>query len=433
MQRLDFSGPAPGSKRTMLILPSAHIPLQEAAERIYQHLATLNKLFCRFGEIVEVVEHELRGQLELSRIKPHQFASRAEERADLFQHAVVKDVAVLKRNICREPIARLLMGCPQAREFLKAIAVLVHSPVLVMGDDRKPRVLAKGYHEHGGGTLVTKGKCPPEIPLEEAVNVLLELTEDFDFETESDRARAIAAFLTPALVWGGHLQGERCPFILFGADKSQAGKGYLAARIGAIYGHELVPIAPRKGGVGSYDEDINNRLVKGDCMPLLDNIRSKMDSEHLESLLTARHTIMARTPYHEPVEVDIRGVIFLATSNGFEMTPDLENRLVSIYIRKRPASFRFKRFNGKPALEHIQQNQSYYLGCVFSIIRFWLENGSPRTHEVRHHFRAWAQIVDWILLNAFKDKLPGRLMDDHGAVRPPEGDSSATGLGFADF
>jgi hypothetical protein len=69
-------------------------------------------------------------------------------------------------------------------------------------------------------------------------------------------------------------------------------------------------------------------------------------------------------------------------------------------------------------LTHVREEQSYYLGCVFSVVKYWLENGKRRTDETRHSFREWAQTLDWILQNAFKDKIGGDLIDGVRADEP---------------
>ena len=78
----------------------------------------------------------------------------------------------------------------------------------------------------------------------------------------SAKARAVAAIITPALRFGGLL---RChfPALLVEADQSQAGKGTLVEIIQRIYGEPAGLTAKRKGGVGSFDEDLSAQLLRG--------------------------------------------------------------------------------------------------------------------------------------------------------------------------
>jgi hypothetical protein len=62
------------------------------------------------------------------------------------------------------------------------------------------------------------------VPLVDAVALLYEMYADFHFATPADLARALAAAITPALVFG-KLLGGRAPVDLGESDVSQSGKG----------------------------------------------------------------------------------------------------------------------------------------------------------------------------------------------------------------
>jgi len=62
----------------------------------------------------------------------------------------------------------------------------------------------------------------------------------------------------------------------------------------------------------------------------------------------------------------------------------------------------------------LKRRQSYYLGCVFSLLAEWVASSKPRTKDCRHDFREWNQILDWIVR-----ELVGcaPLMDGHQAAQ----------------
>lgn len=94
--------------------------------------------------------------------------------------------------------------------------------------------------------------------------------------------------------------------------------------------------------------------------------------------------------------------VFL-TSNGVDTTRDFANRSNIIRIRKQPTDFAFWTDDcGRDVLQYVRHYQSYYLGCVFAVIREWHRKGKPRTSETRHNFRDWVQVVDWIIQNVFR-------------------------------
>lgn len=49
----------------------------------------------------------------------------------------------------------------------------------------------------------------------------------------------------------------------------------------------------------------------------------------------------------------------------------------------------------------MKANQPYFLGCVFAVIREWIEFDKPRTSVVEHDFKEWAQTLDWIVQHTF--------------------------------
>jgi hypothetical protein len=81
------------------------------------------------------------------------------------------------------------------------------------------------------------------------------LLSDFDFVTASDKSRAVASFIAPALRFG-RLIGADFPLDLAEADESQSGKTYRQKVACAIYGEKPYVIARRENGVGSLDESI---------------------------------------------------------------------------------------------------------------------------------------------------------------------------------
>ena len=168
-------------------------------------------------------------------------------------------------------------------------------------------------------------------------------------------------------------------------------------------------ITQKKGGVGSDDESFNSALVRGRPFILFDNRRDDFESAHLEAFATSTGLFGARVPYVGTVWVDPSLFIVSLTSNGIVTTRDLANRASIVRIRKRE-KYQFKKYPEGDLFAHIEANQGYYLGCVFSIAIAWLEAGKPRTEEVRHAFREWAQSLDWIVRNVL-EATP--LIDNH--------------------
>lgn len=138
------------------------------------------------------------------------------------------------------------------------------------------------------------------------------------------------------------------------------------------------------------------RLIKGDPFISFDNIRDKIDSPALESLLTEDH-YLARVPYIPPIDIDPKRIVLFLTSNQCEMTKDLTNRSSLIQLRKREPGYRFKTFPEGNIVDHVLANSSRYHSAIIAIIKEWVRQGCPETDEDRHDFRKWVKVLDWIV------------------------------------
>ena len=340
------------------------------------------------------------GVPHLEDVKPASLASDFETVAVL----VRMDNGKPKPAICPEQTAKLIAASAAFREALPPIHVLTHCPVLI--ERNEGLIQVAGYDRQSG---IFAGGEPAELmDLAVARRVLCEMLDGFHFATPADRARALAAIITPALVFGGLLKG-RAPVDLGEADASQTGKGYRNKLTAAIYAQSVKAVTQQRAGVGSMEESFNMALIRGANFIALDNVRGKIDSPSFESFLT-EDTYHARAPFREPIEIDPRRVVIMLTSNKADVTPDLANRASCVRLLKQRDGYIFARYPEGDILEHVRAEQPRYLGAVFAIVEAWVIAGRPRTTETRHDFRPWAQTLDWITRNLLD---AGPLLDGH--------------------
>ena len=386
----------PITKKAIVVLPGGATSITESAEHIYSKIAPTHQLFTRGGLVMELRSDDKKG-LRLDVMKAQSFRSRIEKMGTLFAWRAGRGGdAVLKSTTCPADTAEALLACQAAEEILPTVRGLSACPVIVEIDGQ-PQVLGKGYHPANGGLLITAGEKPPEVSLEDAYDTLRLLVEEFDFSTPSDRSRALASFITPALRVGGWLRGN-IAIDVAEANDSQAGKGYRQKLIFAVYNERPSLVTLKNGGVGGLDESISQALIYGRPFIQLDNIRGKLDSQFLEMMMTAGGMISARIPQKAEVLVDSRHFILMLTSNGVETTPDLANRSSLIRILKREG-FNYRTFPEGDLLDHVIANQPKFLGAIFSVIKAWHSAGKKRTTDTIHDFREWAQILGWIIEN----------------------------------
>ena len=368
-----------------ITLPSAHVSFSDFAADIF---ARDTGLFYRGGTLCELVHEEGNARLEL--VRPDGFRSRIEKLGKLAAWRKGRGgETVLQRTHMSADCAKAVMSTSEARDLLPPVANVVRCPVITE-QDGKLLVLGKGYHRELGGLVILDGEHPIELPLQEAVGVLLWTVEELAFQTKSDKSRAMAARITPALKLGGFLTGST-PLDVMESDQPQAGKGYSHSITAAIYNEQAYMVQQRNGGVGSSDESFAAALVAGRPFVALDNVRGKLDSCYLESFITAPGLFPARVPGCRETLIDPHRYILQLTSNGMASTPDLAKRSSICRILKQPGKA-LADIPGK-----IRQDQSLVLAAVFAVVREWYRQGKPRTADLRHDFRDWCQTLDWIV------------------------------------
>jgi len=348
------------------------------------------------------------GQLALEVLDPEEARSDFEKFAQLFVWRVGGKLGpVLKPTVCNTEMAKALLATEEAHRLLPPVTGLINCPIIYEKEGQLG--IAQPGYDPQTKMLVTGGKEPPKVELHTAVKELLELLAEFQFQSEGDKARAVAGLIAPALKLGGFITG-RVPADVAEADQSQSGKTYRQRVVAAIYNERVSLVTNREGGVGSVDESLSAQLVAGPPFIQFDNFRGRLNSQHLEALLTAEGSFPCRIPHRGEIMVRPENFFVFLTSNGVDTTRDFANRSSIIRIRKKPAGFQYRKYEEGELLDHVRANQAFYLGCVFAVIRAWHEAAKPRTEETRHDFREWVQILDWIVQNIFKMK---PLMDGH--------------------
>lgn len=390
----------------IVILPSGGVTISESARGIFERVAPRQSMFWRGGALVELVQDCGFDQLDI--VKPEAFRSRVERHCSVFAwRSNGEGEPVLKPTIIPRDTAAALMATMEARTMLPHVSSVLRCPVIVESGPGEVSIFGRGYHDDLGGVLIVAGEEPMRVELHQAVKALKWLVDEFHFQSEGDRSRALAAFITPALRFGGLLHGN-IPIDVAEADQSQAGKGFRHDLVTSLYNDPAYFVTARQGGVGSVDESFSAALIAGRPFINLDNFRGKMDSQHLEAFMTCPTLFPARIPHKGEVMIDPKRFMLQMSSNGVEATRDLINRASICRIRKRPG------YSYRDTLGELKSRQSFYLSCVFSVVSEWIAQGKQRTNDTRHDFREWSQTLDWIVQNILSC---APLMDGHQSAQ----------------
>jgi hypothetical protein len=380
------------------MLPNGEVTIDQCARELFTKIAPTHTLFWRGGAVTEMVKRK--GELVLDVLSPAAARSRLESLAGGFiTKVIVRGAEAWKPKTLPEDMARALMESIPARELLPPVDSIVSCALLVPDGDGT-KVIGSGYH-YEQSVLVANQTEPKDVPLNEAVERLLNVLADFSFQSEGDKSRAVASIITPGLKMAGWIKGF-VPCDVAEADDSQSGKTYRQRLVAAIYNEDAAVVTMKKGGgVGGLDESLNSKLISGRPFILFDNLRGRLDSPHLEAFLTATSRFPARIPHKCEIEIDPTKFFVMLTSNGVDATKDLANRSSIIKIHKQRGKV-WRTFPEGDLRAHVLAKHDLYIGSVFAVIKAWVAAGKPTTGCTEHDFREWVGILDWIVQNIFK-------------------------------
>lgn len=382
-------------------VPAGDIGHDLAARHIFSLIGPSRRLFMR-GTTVHEVAPESDGKHALIPVSADRFVAMVETFGPRVMRREMREDGTprWRSTVFPASSAKVALVTDAARTELPPIRQVVSSPVIVTDGGDGTQVLCHGWHEHAGGTFVTRSdRNPPEVSLGDAKAMIEGLLSDFEFASVGDASRAIASFISPALKTGGWIEDD-FPLDLAEADQSQSGKTFRQKLILAIYRETPSIITNSTGGVGSLDERVAAALIAGRPFITMENIRGRMDSQTLETAIRGQGRVTARG-LRQSVDVDCSPFLWQLSTNGAELTRDLANRSIITRIRKRPETHEFQVYPEGDILAHVKGNQPRYLGAVHAIVRAWVAGGRQMTHESRHDFRVWCRILDWIVQEIF--------------------------------
>jgi len=376
-------------------LPAVRLPktggssIVECAEKLAKLLAPILKVFnvSQAVSMLKSIVSDRKTIVIVEDLKP-------EKAASVFE--TVATLKTIKGNklvdaVCTTEQARQIQASDAFLQNLPEIKRLTNCPVLVKRDDGGLEIIA-GYDAKS--KIYAQGDPPVPCNLEEARAYVDELIGEFLFVTPSDKTRAIASLLTPAIVMG-EIFSDKHPATIIEAAKSQSGKDYLVSIIAAVYNDIPASACKKEGGVGSIEETFDTAVLQGRQFINFANVRGKLDCQKLESFLS-EELYYARVPYREPKRVESRGYNVTLTSNRAELTTDLANRAMVVRIRKQPPGYKFREYPEGHLLDHVRAASGKYLGAVFAVVRAWAQQGCPRCADAQHDYRDWARVMDWI-------------------------------------
>lgn len=263
---------------------------------------------------------------------------------------------------------------------------------------------APGYHPDLESYLDLEGLVIPPVPdqptdddVTEAKRLLYgELLPNFPFVTQADRANALAPMLTPIV--RDHIDGPT-PLHMIEAPTEGTGKGVLAEVTSIIITGQYPPMMTEGRSEEEWRKRLTAKLVQLPSVVVIDNVRGRLDSAALSSILTARiwedrdlgHTRNLRR---------FVTCVWLATANNPSYSREVGRRLVRERIDAAMPQPWLRTGFHHDLPSWALDNRGRLLWALLVLTRRWWVRGAPRANIEMGSYANYAKVIGGILQEA---------------------------------
>jgi hypothetical protein len=243
-----------------------------------------------------------------------------------------------------------------------------------------------------------------------------EIIGQFPFASPADMANSIAAMLTAVMRPG--FDGLM-PFFYFGARQSGSGKTLEAGVVAAIATGQPVAVMSLPDNEAERTKTITMILDAGNAVAIFDNAKGRLESQALESLVTAR-VWAARKLGSNDATAKIRvpnNTLWMFTANNAELGTEMARRTCAIMLDPQTARPEkrtgFKR-PGSKLVHWVLENRGEIIARLITMIRAWHQAGKPQAHVPTFgSFDRWAETVGGVLQFAGVENFLGNMETLH--------------------
>ena len=224
-----------------------------------------------------------------------------------------------------------------------------------------------------------------------ALDALLEIVEDFRFESDDHRAAWLAAMLTPLARFA--FSGPS-PLFLIDANVRGAGKGLLTQTIGQVVMGREMPVSSYAHDSEEMRKKITSLAIAGDRMVLLDNLEGNFGNDALDRALTStrwKDRILGKS---EQVDLPLLPVWY-GTGNNVQVAADTTRRIIHIrldVLEENPEDR--TDFKHPDLIAWLKQERGRLLGAALTILSAYIRAGMPKQNVTPYgSFEGWSRLV----------------------------------------
>lgn len=254
-----------------------------------------------------------------------------------------------------------------------------------------------GYDKKTGVLFESGVEFPPidpQVGIDDAfaaLDQLLEVVCDFQFESDEHRAAWLAGLLTPMARFA--YQGPS-PLFLIDANVRGAGKGLLVQTIGRIVLGREMPASSYAHDSDEMRKRITAIAIAGDRMIMLDNLLGQFGNDALDRALTTtrwKDRILGKSQ-----EVDLPLIpVWYATGNNVSVAADTARRIIHIrldVLDEHPEQR--TGFRHPDLLAWIGTNRGRLLSAGLTILSAYCRAGRPDQGLAPYgSFEGWSDLV----------------------------------------
>lgn len=375
----------------------------DEARQIIENANTPPRLFQRSGTIVRVrpdergrhlIEHVRADEM---RVHLNRVANTVIERDGDYRHVTPPGSLLgdlLADDRWRLPPLEAVIEAPA----LRPDGTIINAP----GYDPATRVV---HAPAAGLTVPPIADEPTAAEIAAAVALLLELVDDFPFDSQGSHAAALALLLTPIV--RPAIAGQ-VPLCLITAPQQGSGKSFLVSLVALITTGRAAAVMAAPAREEEWQKAILAHLLDGPALVAIDNVHGTLRSAALDLALTNPSIRQRILGLSETVEVPQRAT-WVATGNNLRIGGDLGRRSYRVRLDPKHARPWQREFRKPDLLGWATQHRGDLLHALLTIARAWYAAGQPAApSNGLGGFNEWATTVGGVLHHA---GIPGFLSD----------------------
>lgn len=234
-------------------------------------------------------------------------------------------------------------------------------------------------------------ECPSRDDALAALDALLEVVEDFKFESDAHKAAWLAGLLTPL---ARHAFVGPAPMFLVDANVRGAGKSLLCQVIAEIVLGRPMPVSSYAADAEEMRKKITSIAMAGDAIVLLDNLAGKFGCEAIDRALTATRWRDRVLGGNSTVDLPL-STVWYGTGNNVLVAADTARRIVHIrldVLHERPEER--SGFRHPNLIAWIREERARLLAAALTALVAFCRAGRPQAELTpMGSFEGWSALV----------------------------------------